>query len=73
MRAHELSENFPSANPASSLLRNTMVNLMLEKAIKTESDFLNSIPEPMIRDTDNYQLKEVLPKALSILRRVRNV
>lgn len=67
---YKFSNQFPDVAPRHSLLRQTMVDMMLQNKVRTEAEFHQEIPSIMLNDTDPQHLQE-LPRVLKILERLR--
>lgn len=69
LRAH-LVDTYPDVDPVRQLLRQSMVEMFLQRRVTDLDAFVAQIPEVMRRDTDRHQL-EALPQVFEIVRRLR--
>lgn len=65
-----LADTYPDAEPVRQLLRQSMVDLFLDRRITDMSAYEAQIPEVMRRDTDKRQL-EALPQVFDVVARLR--
>lgn len=66
-----LADAYPDTEPVRQLLRQSMIDLLLDHRITDMSAYEAQIPEVMRRDTDKQQLKE-LPQVFDIVARLRS-
>lgn len=66
-----LADSYPDTEPVRQLLRQSMVDLFLDRRITDRSRYETHIPEVMRRDTDKRQL-DALPQVFDIVARLRS-
>ena len=65
-----LADRYPDTEPVRQLLRQSMVDLFLERRIADQSSYDNQVPEVMRRDTEKTQLR-ALPQVFDVVARLR--
>jgi hypothetical protein len=66
-----LADTYPDIEPVRQLLRQSMVDLILDRRVADLAAYEAQIPEVMRRDTDSRQLQE-LPQVFDIVGRLRS-
>jgi hypothetical protein len=69
LRAH-LADTYPDVDPVRQLLRQSMVDMILQRRVADLDAFAEQIPEVMRRDTDQRQL-DALPQVFEVVSRLR--